>query len=236
MKSDQYHIVGVRARIRLVGFEERFPEGFLPKLESALNAQEVFESSQSAPRRYLALDGENWAVEVEPGSLKVAGWGFRDSGSLREGVSFFLEQLREAAAPFDEHIYFWASAVEATAEWTMEPKALRGRTTGQIINSKALKLKPEQIDHLPGDVLGAGISLVLRPEGYLYTLELGPTKPDTLRPTIELIFPEPEPSKWPTNDIEAVTENIERTYDLLENDIKAFIDAVMLPANKGDEG
>jgi hypothetical protein len=228
MTPDQYHVAMVRTRVRILGFDERFAEGFLPKLEAALNAQEVFESSQASARRYLTLDGENWNVEVQPGSFDVEAVGFRDSGDLQEGVSFFLGQLREVAQEYNEHVHFWGGRVEATAQWVMDAKTRRGRTVGAVINARAMKLRPIQVDHLPGEVLGAGITLVARTDSCVYMVELGPVGTDTLQPSVSVTFPEPEPSDWPENDIEAVTQNIQSAYDLLENDVKAFIDAVML--------
>jgi hypothetical protein len=230
VRKDTFGVQWVRTRAKFSGFPDRFDVGTLPKIAQALNAHEVFESSSSTERRFLSLEGENWDCQIDPSEIVVTARGFRDCHDIQEGVSFFLGELREALAE-DYHFHFYADNVIAAGPWPLDKVSLRGAqrsmSAGSILRSRALKLTESHLQHLPGDLLGAGVKLVGKTDGYLWTIDAGPSRPDQLTLSADLMFLEPEPSDWPSNEIEAVTENIATAYSFLEDDLTAFVGAFM---------
>ena len=224
VNPELFRINRVKTKTMVYGLPDRLRSGTLPRIEEAVNAQEVFDSSSRIVRRFMRLEGENWDLEFDTREVSIWGSGLLDCHAVEEGVSFFLGQIRECV-----HCHFWADEVTVVASWPLEENPRRQKSAGQILYEKSSRLKPEHLQLLPaGDILGSGISLlgVTEDDEAMWSLEAGPVG-DELVITLELTFSQPEPAGWPEDELVQVTSNIRRAYSMMEDEIKAFIDAVM---------
>ncbi len=224
MNLDLFAIDGVMLKATVIGLQDRLRPGELPRIEESLNAQEVFDSSSRIPRRLLRLEGENWDLELDTREVTIWGTGFLDCHAVEENMSFFLGQIRE-----NVHCHFWGGEVTVRARWPLEPNPRRQKSVGRLLYEKSSRLKDTHLDLLPGGTIGAGISLLGitdDDDAALWHVQAGPVD-DALLITLEMTFAQPQPSEWPDDELEQIESHIRRACAVMDNQVKAFIDAVM---------
>ncbi len=86
VNRDLFSIRAVKTHCNVRNLPDRLERGLLPRLEDAVNAQEVFDSSSRIARRYMRLEGENWDLESDTRELTIWATGFLDARAVAEGV------------------------------------------------------------------------------------------------------------------------------------------------------
>lgn len=205
------------------GFSHGFKPGELSSLYGALNTDDAFESCELRANLGATFDSEHWEYDISTTRIHIAaGPAFQSFDELDKRVLHLIEEtkkhLTQRRLPFvtTERAYVMGVVPEDG-----------DRDVSEVVRSKMLSRRLTQqhdgerlLDHLPGDLVGAGITLVGDGEDFHWHANIGPAHggATNLRISAELYFP--PPSEAPEDSM--ISDSLRTAYEFLNTSVREF--------------
>jgi hypothetical protein len=225
---DSFSLRRLRLNVLLFpSMDERFPEGLLSALYAALNTNDTFDDCALRQRLGAIFEGERMTYEIDANRIKLR---FRDFGSIQESkehVHHLLKVTKETLGRAGMRFLYLPDEVYM---WGLVPPG--EKEDGGGLRTKATKLQPAHLGNLPGDVIGVGVTVHGHADeaGYVYDITVAPYGHGTevgrdvsLETELSFNFP----TSPPEDDVDAVVEALQTTYDFATNEVIQFAQSFM---------
>jgi hypothetical protein len=225
---DSFSVRRLRVNVLLYPpLAERFPEGVLSRLYAALNTDDMFDDCSLRQRLGAIFEGERITFDIDAHSLRIS---FRDFGSVQESKEIVHDFLTVTKQILREGGMRFLAFPDEVEMWGIVPDD-KPTDAAARLRTKAFKLTVAHLAELPGEVIGVGLEVhghAPDEDNFTYDITVAPyghgaTKQLYLEAELNFGFPR-EP---PEDDLELVTDAIQKTYDFLNTEVIRFSKAFM---------
>lgn len=224
---DQFGVRRVELHVLMwPGFSHPFKQGELSELYGKLNSEDLFESCELRANVGAEFESEHWNFDISTSRIRLRSESFQSYEDLTKRMMHLLEETQRffgSRLPFlfTDHVSV-RGVVPEGAERDVSEVVLAKMLSRRLDKRDPHGSRP--LDSLPGELSGAGVTLVGDTDAYHWHADIGPAHAYPVLPIgADLYFPPPAES--PEHSM--IAENLDTAYQFITTTVLEFAEKIL---------